>query len=128
MFISGFHHQIMSGSLMRLESQAFDVPVVSEYAEASQILSETVFSIVRYEVSKRMETPRDYPPHDKFYIYKVFLFDAWKQFYIMSESIEFSLSRYPVFRLRHVCFYQQSIYVLYFLLPVRCLAWRTTKQ
>ena len=46
---------------MRLESQAFDVPVVSEYSEASQILSETVFSIVRYEVSKRMDTPRDYP-------------------------------------------------------------------
>ena len=66
--------------------------------------------------------------HDKSYVYKVFLFDAWKQFYIMSESIEFSFTRYPVFRLRHVCFYQRSIFVLYFLLSIRCLAWRTTNQ
>ena len=44
------------------------------------------------------------PRHNIFHVYKVFLFDIWKQFYIMLESIEFSLTRYPVFRLRRVCF------------------------
>ena len=56
------------------------------------------------------------PPHNIFHVYKVFLFDIWKQFYRMLESIEFSLTRYPVFPLRCVCFYLQSIFVLYFIL------------
>ena len=77
--------------------------------------------MVRYEVSKRMATPPDYPPHDKFYVYKVFLFDAWKQFYIMSESIEFSLTQYPVFRLRRVFLptVHFCIIIFYFLFDVK---------
>ena len=54
------------------------------------------------------------PQHDKFHVYKVFLFDIWKQFYIMLESIKFSLTWYPVFRLRHVCFYQRSFFCVLF--------------
>ena len=68
------------------------------------------------------------PPHNQFYVYKVFLFEAWKQFYIMSESTEFSFIRYPIFPRRHTHFYQWSIFVLYFLFSVPCLACRTTKQ
>ena len=37
------------------------------------------------------------PRLDIFHVYKVFLFDIWKQFYIMLERIEFFLTRYPVF-------------------------------
>ena len=54
------------------------------------------------------------PQHDIFHVYKVFLFDIWKQFYIMLESIEVSLTRYPVFRLGHVCVYQRAIFCVIF--------------
>ena len=100
----------------------------SRNTQKPQIWSETVFSIVRYEVSKRMEIPPDYPHTINFMFTKYSSLTPGSSFTIMSESIEFSFTWYPVFRLRHFCFYQQSIFVLYFLLSVRCLAWRTTKQ
>ena len=40
--------------------QAFDIPGVLGYAEASNMVR-NLFSMVRYEVLKRMETPPDYP-------------------------------------------------------------------
>ena len=53
------------------------------------------------------------PQHDIVHVYKVFLFAIWKQFYIMPESIEFSLTRYPVFRLRRVSFNQVHFCVIF---------------
>ena len=42
--------------------------------------------------------------------------------YIISDSTEFPLTRYTVFRLRRICFYQRSIFVLLFLFSIRYLA------
>ena len=41
--------------------RAFDVPEVSEYTVASNMVRNHLLSIIRYEVSKRMETPPDTP-------------------------------------------------------------------
>ena len=99
---------------------------VSEYTVASNMVRNRIFYSEIRSIKKDGNTLL-IPRHDIFHVYKVFLFDIWKQFYIMSESIELSLTRYPVIRLRHVCLYQRSIFVLYFLLSVGCSAWRTTK-
>lgn len=121
--------------LLPLEPQSFDVPGVSIYTAASNMVrnrfsfSDTPWHLetVLYNVKKHwiflslgtlifvcdvsvLPTVQLIPRHDIFCVYKLFLLDIWKQFYIMSESIEVSLTRYPGFRLRRVCLYRRSIF------------------
>ena len=108
-----------------VEPQAFDVPGASEYRVASNMVRNRIFYSEIQSIEKNGNTQL-ISRYKIFHVYKVFVFDILKQFDIRS-SIKFSLIRYPVFRLRRVCFYQQSIFVLYFLLSVRYSAWRTAK-
>ena len=100
-----------------LETQAFDIRGVSKYTTASNMVRNRVFYNEIRSIEKDGNTQL-IPRHDIFGVYKVFLLGSWNQFDIMSESIEFSLTRYPVFRLRCVngpflC------YIFYFLYDVQ---------
>ena len=61
------------------------------------------------------------PGQDIFYVYKLFPFDIWKQFYIMSENIEISLTPY-LFFFRDVPVFINGpylCYIFYFLYHVQ---------
>ena len=96
-----------------IRPQAFNVTGVSEYTASSNIVRNRIF----YSDTRSIEkdgSSRLIPRHDIFHVYKVFLFDIWKQFYIMLESIGFFSHSVSCFCLRHVCFYQRSIFCVIF--------------
>ena len=78
-------------------SEAFDVHGVSKYTVASNMIRNRIFYSEIGSIEKDGNTQL-ISRHEIFHVYKVFLFDIRVEaVFSPSESIEFSITRYPVF-------------------------------